>query len=168
MRSRQMLARLDRLPKQPEAVEVPDISLLSPAAQDRVHELSGKFGDPDNGIEETISDRELKELERLFKDLPALGPNDKFAGPKIEVPRSLQCYWEWNQYAGSWRRYSFRNLGKVETLQFVELCTCYGWSKHLSPAQLKQHMTPLAEWQIKDKARMESMLEKAARADQSL
>ena len=38
MRSRQMLAKLDRLDVPSQEPECPDISLLSPAAQDRVFE----------------------------------------------------------------------------------------------------------------------------------
>lgn len=157
-----MLAKLDRLPMQPEAVAIPDFSLLSPENQDRVHGLFSKIRDPHTGIEPTISTEELAELEGLIADLPALGPNDKFAGPKIEVPCSLARYWEYSQHAAGWQPYDFGNLGKVETLRFVELCGLYGWNDPHGAVQLKDRMVPFCEWQTGDQAEMTAMLEKAA------
>ena len=43
MRSRQMLAKLDRLDVPSQEPECPDVSLLSPADQDRVFELFRKI-----------------------------------------------------------------------------------------------------------------------------
>ena len=50
--------------------------------------------------------------------VPSLGPGEKFAGPKIKVPRALERYWSWVKPAGG-GGYRFDNLGKVETLRFV-------------------------------------------------
>lgn len=118
-----------------------------------------------NGVEPSITSKELKELQRLLADLPTLGPNDKFAGRKIEVPRDLARYWQYSRAAPN--GYAFWNLGKVETLRFVELCNSYGADEHGSGLRLRDRMVPLAEWQSDDKAEMQAMLEKAARRNES-
>jgi hypothetical protein len=94
-----MLAKLGGLRMPPERAKPPDISLLSPADQDRVVELFRKNRNSINGVEPSITRKESKELQRLLADLPTLGPNDKFAGPKIEVPRDLAHYWQYSQPA---------------------------------------------------------------------
>jgi hypothetical protein len=38
---------------------------------------------------------EVAELERLLADRPTRGPDDKPAGPNINVPRGLAYYWKW-------------------------------------------------------------------------
>lgn len=158
-----MLAKLGGIPMPSEPVRPPDISLLSPADQDRVVELFKKNRNSLNGVEPSITRKEFKELQMLLADLPTLGPNAKLAGPKIEVPRDLARYWQYSRAAPS--GYSFWNLGKVETLRFVELCNSYGADEHGSGLKLRDRMIPLAEWQSDDKAEMQAMLEKAARRD---
>jgi hypothetical protein len=165
MRARQMLAKLGGIRTSPARARCPDISLLSPADQDRVLELFRKNRNSINGVEPSITQKEFKELLRLIEDLPTLGPDDRFAGPKIEVPRGLERYWERSQPATGGRGYSFRNLGKVETLRFVELCNRNGADEHGSGLRLRDRMVPLAEWQSDDKAEMQAMLEKAARRE---
>jgi hypothetical protein len=94
--------------------------------------------------------------------VPHLRRGEKFAGPKIEVPRALRSYWGWVKPAGG-SGYSFDHLGKVETLRFVELCKCYSEDESLRGMRLKDRMLPLDEWDPEDKAEMEVMLERAAR-----
>jgi hypothetical protein len=94
--------------------------------------------------------------------VPRLGPGEKLAGPKIGVPRALQSYWGWVKPAGG-SGYSFGNLGKVETLRFVELCKCYSEDENLRGMRLIDRMLPLDEWDPNHKAEMEMMLEKASR-----
>jgi hypothetical protein len=57
-------------------------------------------------------------------DLSREGANsaagEKFTGPKIEVPRALERYWAWVKPPAGGRGYRFDNLGRVETLRFVE------------------------------------------------
>ena len=69
MRSRHLLAKLDRLQVPNEEPKFPDISLLSPADQDRVFGLFEKNRDSLDGIEPKISANELDELEGLLTDL---------------------------------------------------------------------------------------------------
>jgi hypothetical protein len=63
--------------------------------------------------------------------------------------------------ASEWRHYSFYALGKVRTLRFVELCREYGYGS--ARGQVKEHMTPLAEWEAVDRAEMAALLDIAAR-----
>ena len=65
MRSRQMLVKLDRLDLPSQEPKCPDISLLSPAAQDRVFEQFRKNRNSPNEIEPTINRKVRDELERL-------------------------------------------------------------------------------------------------------
>jgi hypothetical protein len=156
-----MLAKLGGLRMPSEPVRPPDISLLSPADQDRAVELFKKNRNSLNGVEPSITSKEFKELVTVLADLPTLGPDEKFAGPKIEVPRDLAHYWQYSRAAPS--GYSFWNLGKVETLRFVEVCDRYGADQRGSGVRLRDRMVPLAEWQPNDRAEMQAMLEKAAR-----
>jgi hypothetical protein len=160
-----MLAKLGGLRMPPERAKPPDISLLSPADQDRVVELFRKNRNSLNGVEPSITQKEFKELLRFTDDLPTLGPDDRFAGPKIEVRRDLKRYWGFIRPAAGGQGYFFENLGKVETLRFIELCDRYGAEQRGSGVRLRDRMVPLAEWQPDDKAEMEAMLEKAARRE---
>jgi hypothetical protein len=153
MRSREMLARLDRLPLPVEPESLPDFSPLSPEDYDR---LFGK--NP-----ESCTLEEMLALAARVAELPKLAPGDKGKGPKIEVPRALEYYWKWHWGAAGWRSYCFwKNLGKVETLRFLELCARYGWEEGLGWSALKQKMVPLDEWSPDDEAEMIAMLDKAA------
>jgi hypothetical protein len=95
--------------------------------------------------------------------VPTLGPGEKFAGPKIEVPRALERYWAWVKPPAGGRGYWFHNLGRVETLRFVELCKFYSSDESLRGMRLIDRMLPLDEWEPEDGAEMEAMLEKAAK-----
>jgi hypothetical protein len=141
----------------------PDLSLLTPEEQDRVWELGKKVRDSLQGVEPGITPKELRELQGLLAKVPTLRPGEKFAGPKIEVPRALNRYWHWVKPTARGCGYRFDNLGKVETLRFVELCTFYDVDESLRGWSLIERMLPLDEWQPDDRAEMEAMLEKAER-----
>ena len=81
------------------------------------------------------------EFRALVEGLPMLGEGDPEQGPKIEVPNGLEHYWCWSQKASGWRHYSFHNLGKVQTLQFMELCRAYGYGT--GGGRVKDQMAPL-------------------------
>ena len=65
MLARQMLAKLDRQPRPPDAPLVPDLSLLAPADQDRVWALFERLIGGDDGV--------IPELEGLLDGLPLVG-----------------------------------------------------------------------------------------------
>jgi hypothetical protein len=156
MRSRQMLIKLRGLHLPPLEAGCSDISLLTPEEQDRLSELAKKVNNTLQGVEPSITPEETRELEGLFAKVPRLGPGETFAGPKIAVPRALESYWRWVKRAeGS--SYRFSNLGKVETLRFVELCKYYSEDESLRGMRLIDRMLPLNEWQPDDKAEMEAM-----------
>ena len=160
MRSRHLLAKLDRLRVPPEEPKFPDISLLSPADQDRVFGLFEKNRDSLDEIEPTkISTHELDELEGLLTDLPIIGPDDKPAGPKIEVPPALVHYWQWSQPASTWRHCDFWKLKAVQKIRLAELCRYYGWREGTSP---KATMLPLCDWTEQDRDEMTAFLDEAA------
>jgi hypothetical protein len=117
MRSRDMMTKLDRLPSKKEAVKVWDLSLLSPAEQDRASELMNLLRKADDIQAENL-EPDLMEFRALVKNLPMLGEDEPEQGPTIEVPYDLGQYWCWIQKASSWRHYSFGDLGKVQTLRF--------------------------------------------------
>ena len=166
MRSRQMLIKLGGLHLPPLEAGCPDLTLLTPEEQDRVWELAKKGNNTLEGLEPGITMDEFRELEGLLAKVPRLGPGETFAGPKIGVPRALYHYWRWVKPAGG-SGYRFRNLGKVETLRFVELCKHYSEDESLRGMRLIDRMLPLDEWQPDHKAEMEAMLEKAARPQES-
>ena len=83
------------------------------------------------------------------------------------MPRALEGYWAWVKPAVGGGGYRFRNLGKVETLRFVELCNYYSGDESLRGMRLIDRMLPLDEWQPDHKAEMEAMLEKATRPPES-
>jgi hypothetical protein len=167
MRSRQMLIKLGGMRLPPIEVGCPDISLLTPEEQDRLWELAEKVNNTLEGLEPGITIDEFREAEGLLAKVPRLGPGETFAGPKIEVPRALQGYWAWVKPAAGGSGYRFRNLGKVETLRFVELCKYYSEDESRRGMRLVDRMLPLDEWQPDDKEEMEAMLEKAARPRKS-
>ena len=73
MRSRDMIAKLDRLePNEDDEVKVWDLSLLSPEDQDRAHELLRLIGE---AVEQnTVADMEpvVREFNDLVRGLPLL------------------------------------------------------------------------------------------------
>jgi hypothetical protein len=153
-----MLVKLDRLDLPSQEPKCPDISLLSPAAQDRVFEQFRKNRNSPNEIP-TINRKVRDELERLLADLPILGPDDKPAGPKIEVPPALVHYWQWNQSTSTWRHYDFWKLKAVQKIRLAELCRYYGWREGTSP---KATMLPLCDWTEQDRDEMTAFLDEAA------
>jgi hypothetical protein len=159
MRSRQMLAKLDRLDVPSQEPECPDVSLLSPAHQDRVFELFRKNRNSLNEIEPTINRKARDELEGLLADPPVIGPDDKPAGPKIEVPPALVHYWQWNQSTSTWRHYDFWKLKAVQKIRLAELCRYYGWCEGTSP---KARMLPLCDWTEQDRDEMTAFLDEIA------
>lgn len=163
MRARDMMKRLDRLPKRNGGVQkVPDLSLLSPEKQDRVDGLFKVMLDSKDISSETF-DTAFAEFDKLVRDLPLLGPNDPEQGPSIEVPGTLVRYWEWRRQhpASSWRSHDFRKWGKVQTLRFVELCEQYGF-KRGADTPVKAQMLPLHEWAAGDRSELQEMLDMAA------
>ena len=73
----------------------PDLSLLTPEEQDRVWELSRKCRNSLQSVEPGVTPEELREVQGLLAKVPTLRPGEKFAGPRIEVPRALNRYWHW-------------------------------------------------------------------------
>jgi hypothetical protein len=157
MRAREMMKRLDRLPKGKGGVQkVPDLSLLSPEKQDRVDELFKVLLDSKDISSKTF-DTAFAEFDKLVRDLPLLGPDDPEQGSLIEVPQELAAYWQLQQPASKWRSYSFNKLSKVQTLRFVELCEQYGF-KRGADTPVKAQMLPLHEWAAGDRAELQHML----------
>jgi hypothetical protein len=138
----------------------PDLSLLTPEEQDRAWELGKKARNSVQGLEPGITPKELRELQGLLAKVPTLGPGEKFAGPKIQVPRALKSYWAW---VNGGHGYRFDNLGKVETLRFVELCAYCSANGSLRGWSLIDRILSLEEWEPDDRAEMEAMLDKAAK-----
>jgi hypothetical protein len=160
MRSRDMMVKLDRLEtnSDDEEIKVWDLSLLSPEQQDRADELMALIRE---AIEQdTITGMEpvVREFDDLVRGLPLLGRDDREQGPLIEVPRDLAFYWTWRQRADGWRSYRFRDLTKVQTLRFVQLCEQYGYEAGVRGLELKARMIPLVEWQADDRAELQEML----------
>jgi hypothetical protein len=162
-----MLIRLGGLHMPAAEAGCPDLSLLTPEEQDRVWELCRRGRNLLQGVEPGIAPEEITELVGFIAKVPTLGPGEKFAGPRIEVPRALNRYWHWAKPTALGRCYKFDTLGKVETLRFVELCTCYSVNESLRGWSLIDRILPLDEWQPDDRTEMEAMLEKAARPHES-
>jgi hypothetical protein len=169
------MTKLDRLPTRKEEVKIPDFSLLSPAEQDRAHELLSLIGSTEDADLESLEPT-LIEFRTLVEGLPMLGEHDPEQGPSIEVPDGLRKYWTWGQKAPEWRHYSFSNLGKVQTLRFVELCREYGYGggedhsgrKDFMGVRVKDQMMPLAEWDPADRTEMAALLDVAAGSTDNL
>jgi hypothetical protein len=159
MRSRDMMTKLDRLPTREEEVKVWDFSLLSPVDQDRAAELMRLIGRAED-IEADSLNATLVEFNTLVHGLPMLGRDDPEKGPAIEVPHGLCDYWTWIQKASEWRHYRFGNLGKVQTLRFVELCRDYGYDP--GGGRVKDQMIPLMEWEANARSEMNALLDTAA------
>jgi hypothetical protein len=154
-----MMTKLDRLPSKKEVVKVWDLSLLSPAEQDRANELMNLIGGAED-VEVESLEPALIELRELVDGLPMLAEDDPEGGPTIEVPYDLDHYWRWSQKASEWRHYSFSSLGKVQTLRFVQLCSEYGYE--VGGGQVRDQMTPLAEWKAADRVEIGRLLDVAA------
>ena len=90
MRAREMHNKLDRLAPASEDDEhnIPDLTLLSPELQDWVDEIIAKIEgmkDEDDFHakvkEGFVTEAELRKLNDLWTELPALGPHEGFKGP---------------------------------------------------------------------------------------
>lgn len=158
MRARQMMTRLDRLPKRPQGErKIPDFSLLPPEKQDLASELLKKMIASDDTQFAALHE----EYDELTRDLPLIGPNDPEMGPVIEVPGELASHWRWQQPTSKWRYLNFFKLGKVQTFRFVELCERYGFKDGTS-MPIKQQILPLHAWPSKDREELQRLLEVAA------
>jgi hypothetical protein len=155
-----MSKKLDRLlvDTTEEDEMVPDISLLAPEDQDRVQELFAKLGDPE-GRDRTITPDEEQELCGMLDGLPVLGPEDRSAGPNLEIPKELQFYWTWSQPADGWRSYDFHRLKCVQKVRFAELCAQYGYKPGMS---VKQNLAHLSQWLKDDQFEMIGLLQAAS------
>ena len=162
MRAREMMARLDRLPKRRAWKDrrIPDFSLLTPEKQDRVSELLRQIKTSDDAQFTVLYD----ELGELARDLPLIGPDDPYQGLLIEVPGELYDYWQWQQPTSQWRSFDFHKLGKVQTLRFVTLCQKYGFEDGV---EIRAQMLPLNGWELKDRAELQEMLDIAASEDRN-
>src|SRR5262245_12482988 len=109
MRSRHMLLKLRRLPLPAIKVGCPDLSLLTPEEQDRVWELFRKCRNARQGVGPAVTHEELRGAQGLLGTLPILLPGEKFAGPRIEVPRALQRYLSYVKPTAPGRGYWFWN-----------------------------------------------------------
>lgn len=161
MRSRDMMAKLDRLETSDadDDVKVWDLSLLSPADQDRARDLLRVISEAVEKDDATGMGPIIAEFDDLVRDLPLLGRDDPEQGPPIRVPHDLATYWSWRQSATNWRSYHFDGLSKVQTLRFVELCEHYGYEENLGVPALKSQMIPLTEWQADDQQELRELLE---------
>jgi hypothetical protein len=127
MRAREMNNKLDKLWASGDDDEptCPDISLLSPKDQDRVHEVLAKF-EGAKGVHELwariqeniVTEAEFREIINLWAELPRLGPGESFKGPSFEITGDLQ---------GHFRCFNSHTLKAVQKVRFVELCRKYGW-----------------------------------------
>jgi hypothetical protein len=160
MRAREMMARLDRLPKRREGErKIPDFSLLSPEKQDRASELLNLIVSSDETQNADLH-KAAAEFKELVRDLPLVGPNDPDGGPEIEVPEELAGHWQWHQSPSKWPSLDFHKLTKGQTVQFNALCERYGFRRGGDP--YKAQMPPIHTWQPKDRAEMQRLLDIAA------
>jgi hypothetical protein len=152
MRSRAMLKRLDRFTvNEPNEIAVPNLSVLSPWEYDRLMILREQLQAND------VGPAEFREIEALFAKCPIRKEGDKFA--PIEIPSSLQRYWQFRQGAEGWRHRELHRLNMVERALFLELCVVYGWEEDV--ADSTAGMTPLSQWNVEDKAEMKALLDLA-------
>jgi hypothetical protein len=100
MRAREMNNKLDKLsvPSDDDEHTCPDISLLSPEDQDRVHDvlakLAGATGEHEIRAkvdENVVTVAELREMFDLWDELPRLGPGDGLQRPILrDIARASQ------------------------------------------------------------------------------
>jgi hypothetical protein len=121
-----------------------------------------KPGDPE-GRDRTITPDEEQELCGMLDGLPVLGPEDRSAGPNLEIPKELQFYWTWSQPADGWRSYDFHGLKCVQKVRFAELCAQYGYKPGMS---VKQNLAHLNQWLKGDQLEMIGLLQAASNRDQ--
>ena len=90
-----MLIRLGGLSLPAMEMGCRDLSLLTPEEQDRVWELFRKVATHFKALNWASPSKRFQSYIGLLAKVPTLGPGEKFAGPKIEVPRALKRYWDW-------------------------------------------------------------------------
>jgi len=138
MRAREMNNKLDKLWASGDDDEqtCPDISLLSPEDQDRVHEILAKFegakGEHELWAriqENIVTEVEFREIINLWAELPRLGPGDGFKGPSYAIPLELRSYFTHfrrRENEGVHPQFDFHKLKLAQKVRFVELCRKYG------------------------------------------
>jgi hypothetical protein len=177
--------KLDRLSVPFEDGEdmAPDISLLSPEDQDRVHEVLAKL-DGATGEQEIcakikenlVTVAELNEMFGLWVGLPRLGPGEGFKGPSYSIPDQLSDYFtdflRRENGKGVLPRFDFCKLKLVQNVRVVELCRKYGWEgeypnpdRHRGWKHRKRGdslgLLQLSEWDPDDEAELRSLLDVA-------
>jgi hypothetical protein len=173
--------KLDRLSGSVDDDEhtCPDISLLSPEDQDRVHgvlaKLEGATGEHEIRAkveENVVTVAELREMFDLWAELPRLGPGDSFKGPSYAIPLELCSYFTHfhrRENEGVHPQFDFHKLKAVEKVRFVELCRKYGWEGEYPNADRRRgrlHRDPvrlvaLSQWDPEDEAELRSLLDVA-------
>jgi hypothetical protein len=181
MRAREMHNKLDKLSGSVDDDEhtCPDISLLSPEDQDRVHEILAKFkgakGEHELWAkvkENIVTEAELREIFELWAELPRLGPGDSFKGPSYAIPLELCSYFTHfrrRENGGVHPQFDFHKLKVVEKARFVELCRKYGWEgEYPNPVRFggRRHrdlvrLVALSQWDPEDEAELRSLLDVA-------
>jgi hypothetical protein len=184
MRAREMHNKLDKLSGSVDDDEhtCPDISLLSPEDQDRVHEILAKFkgakGEQEISAkieENVVTVAELNEMFGLWAGLPRLGPGDGFRGPSYEIPPHLCSYFTHfrrRENEGVHPQFDFPKLKAVQKVRFVELCRKYGWQgEYPDPVRHRRcnhwkhrdsvRLLPFSEWDPEDETELRSLLDVA-------
>jgi hypothetical protein len=178
MRAREMHNKLDRLAPSSEDDEhnIPDLTLLSPEDQDWVDEMFEKVRAAEEDGAKSITPAEVRKLLDLLNDLPVLGPDDKFAGPDLDIPREIEMHFtlaKWHEEGRHhWPRFDFfHKLKAVQKVRFVELCRQYGWEGEYPRDRSRRYfklgrwgipgLLPLSQWDPDDEAEMRSLLDVA-------
>jgi hypothetical protein len=175
MRAREMHNKLDRLApsSDDDGHDIPDLTLLSPEDRDWVDEMFEKVHANEEGSESLITDADARKLIDLLNDLPVLGPDDKLAGPDLEIPGEIETHFElakWHEEGRHhWPRFDFfRNLKATQKVRFVDLCRQYGWEGEYPRDRSRNYfklakwgipgLLPLNQWHPDDEAGLRSLL----------
>jgi hypothetical protein len=179
MRAREMNNKLDKLwASDNDEQTCPDISLLSPQDQDRVHEILAKIKDVKDEhefwarIQENIVTQvELREVLDLWEELPILGPGDGFKGPSYGIPLELCSHFRRRENEGVHAQFDFHKLKLVQKVRFVELCRKYGWEGEYPRDRSRNYfklakwgipgLLPLSQWDPEHEAELRSLLDVA-------
>jgi hypothetical protein len=184
MRAREMHNKLDKLAPSSEDDEhnIPDLTLLSPELQDWVDEIFDKVRQANKDeAGDIITPVEARKLCDLLNELPVLGPDDKFAGPDLDIPDEIRSHFQLARWHEEGRRHwpsfdFFHKLKAVQKVRFVELCRKYGWEGEYPRDYSRHHFTyrrspsgrwgipglfPLSEWEPEDEAELRALLDAA-------
>jgi hypothetical protein len=152
--------------------------LLSPELPDWVDEMFEKVRAADEGdAESIIAPAEGQKLLELLNELPVLGPDDKFAGLDLDIPREIEMHFtlaKWHEGGRHhWPSFDFfHRLKAVQKVRFVELCRKYGWNgeyprdrshRFASGRWGLPELLPLSQWEPRDEAELRALLDVAAR-----